>query len=411
MLRDYQLSLANDATKILARQKIVYLAMEMRIGKSRIALQICDNVDYKKVLFITKKKAISSILADYAEEKYAFNIEVINFEQAVKYTNNRYDCIILDEAHSIGSYPKPAKRTQIIRDIVGSSPLILLSGTPTPESYSQIFHQFWISENTPFEETKFYTWAKKYVNITQRKINGLFINDYSKADLSLIEPIIAPYIVKFTQREAGFEQTEIEEHIKWIDMDPRIKVLIEMLCKHKVYKFKNGEVLLCDTAVKLQQKVHQICSGTVKTEDGNSMILDISKATYIKNHYQGKKIAIFYKFVAEREALISQLANYTESPEKFNQDNDSVFISQLQSGSMGVNLSTADILIFYNIDFSAMQYWQARARIQTLNRDKPAIIHWLFTKDGIEQKVYNAVIKKQDYTVVYFNNDYFKRAA
>jgi SNF2 family DNA or RNA helicase len=73
---------------------------------------------------------------------------------------------------------------------------------------------------------------------------------------------------------------------------------------------------------------------------------------------------------------------------------------------MGINLSSADVLIFYNIDFSAVQYWQARARLQTLNRTKPAVVHWLFTQDGIEEKIYKAVLKKKDYTTYYFKKDY-----
>ena len=52
-------------------------------------------------------------------------------------------------------FPKPSKRTKQIKQIVGDKKLILLSGTITPESYSQIYHQFWISEFTPFIEKSF----------------------------------------------------------------------------------------------------------------------------------------------------------------------------------------------------------------------------------------------------------------
>ena len=37
-------------------------------------------------------------------------------------------------------------------------------------------------------------------------------------------------------------------------------------------------------------------SGTVKFEDGNSMVLDSFKAEYIFNKFKKNKIAIFYKF-------------------------------------------------------------------------------------------------------------------
>ena len=58
-------------------------------------------------------------------------------------------------------------------------------------------------------------------------------------------------------------------------------------------------VILADTAVKLMSKTHQLYSGTVKFESGHSMVLDTTKALYIREKFKGKKIAIFYKFTAD----------------------------------------------------------------------------------------------------------------
>ena len=91
---------------------------------------------------------------------------------------------------------------------------------------------------------------------------------------------------------------------------------------------------------------------------------------------------------------------------EFNQADDLVFISQIQSGREGINLSTADCLIMYNIDFSAVSYWQARARLQTKDRAAPAIVFWIFTDGGIEEKIYNVVQSKKDFTL-----NHYKKAA
>jgi hypothetical protein len=96
---------------------------------------------------------------------------------------------------------------------------------------------------------------------------------------------------------------------------------------------------------------------------------------------------------------------YTESPEEFEANTNKVFISQIQSGREGINLSSADCLVMYNIDFSAVSYWQVRARLQSKNRTKEAIVHWIFAKDGIEPNIYKAVSNKKDYTLNYFKKD------
>jgi hypothetical protein len=59
-----------------------------------------------------------------------------------------------------------------------------------------------------------------------------------------------------------------------------------------------------------------------------------------------------------------------------------------------------------NIDFSALSYWQTRARLQSQERTKDAIVYWLFAENGIEPKIYAAVSKKKDYTLSYFKKEY-----
>ena len=152
------------------------------------------------------------------------------------------------------------------------------------------------------------------------------------------------------------------------------------------------------------QKVHQLCGGTVKVEEGEAIVIDMSKAEYIKEHFAGKKVAIFYKYVAEMAALKWVFNDrIITDPMEFNKaGNDVVFISQIQSGREGINLSTADCLIMYNIDFSAVSYWQARARLQTKDRKEDAIVYWLFFTGGIEEKIYKVVEGKKDFTLVHY---------
>jgi SNF2 family DNA or RNA helicase len=186
-------------------------------------------------------------------------------------------------------------------------------------------------------------------------INGMKMNDYDKANIEKIEADLKKYRVTYTQKEAGFT-SEIEEEVINITMPARLHRLYGIIEHDNYYRFRNGDEIVADTPVKVLGKLHQISSGTIITEAGKYKILDNYKALYIRDHYQNKKIAIFYKFISEGEMLREEFGStITESPEEFNGSTDKIFISQVQSGSMGINLSTADILIFFNIDFSATQ--------------------------------------------------------
>jgi hypothetical protein len=216
--------------------------------------------------------------------------------------------------------------------------------------------------------------------------------------------------ISFSQEDAGFTEFVDEEVIN-VRMSDKVYRIADKLIKHKIVEGQSGTIL-ADTAVKLQQKLHQIYSGTIITEDGTRVILDDTKATYIKEKFAGQRIAIFYKFIAEGDVLKYHF-DWTDNPMQFNQSKDLVFLSQIQSGREGINLHIADALVMYNIDFSAVSYWQSRARLQTKDRTKKAKVYWIFSEGGIEEKVYKVVQQKKDFTLSYFKRAYatnFSRA-
>lgn len=409
-LRDYQERIAAEACGILQSEGMAYLAMEVRTGKTLTSLYTAHLYQAKSVLFVTKKKAISSIELDAEALNVAYNLHVINYEQLPKVLHNKYDFIILDEAHGLGAYPKPSERTKLLRSITRASPVLFLSGTPTPESDSQIYHQLYVSMHSPFEHyANFYKWAADYVDVKQRSYGHGMINDYSKACTQKIWSEISHLFIRYSQEDAGFTEF-VDEEVVHIDMKPSTYKFADRLKADRVISNKDGDFVLADTEVKLMQKLHQIYSGSVIIDQPKrtSSAFDTTKAEYIAKNWANNKIAIFYKFIAEEVILRSVLgARIVDTPEEFNaSEGNAIYISQVQSGREGINLSSADALIMFNIDFAAVSYFQARARIQSKDRDRPAKLYWLFSKDGIERKIYERVKNKQDYTLKYFKKDY-----
>jgi hypothetical protein len=406
-LRDYQIELSDKATQILNDYGLVYLALEPRVGKTLTAFATAYKFGAKKILFVTKKKAIDDIIAQGKKMGFDLEIYVTNYEQLHNVTDN-YDLIIIDEAHSLGAFPTPSLRAKELKRICNERPIIYLSGTPTPESFSQIYHQMWVSSFSPFEVYRnFYSWAKDYVDIRKKFLYGKQINDYSFAKKELIEEKISKLFLSFTQEEAGFTEL-VKENVLYVKMEDTTYKFAERLRIDKVITNKEGKSVLGDTEVKLMNKLHQIFSGTVIVDAPERIgkVFDYTKAEFIKEYFKGKKIAIFYKFTAELAAIKWTMGKCYEDPTEFNNADSGCFVSQIVSGREGVNLSTADALVFYNIDFSATSYWQSRARIQTKDRTKEAQIYWIFSEGGIEDKIYKAVMDKKDYTLQYFKKDF-----
>ena len=409
-LRDYQVDISKKGVDILRNSHILCLAMEVRLGKTFTSLEICRILGFKSILFLTKKKAISSIQSDSDTILPDHDVVITNYESIHKIDRRNFDVIICDESHTMSAFPKPSLRAKQVRKMVidcGFPKVILLSGTITPESYSQIYHQFWVHPYNPFKDfANFYRWADMYVDKFQRKINGLMVNVYTMGRQREIMSAVSPYIITYTQREAGFS-TEIEEEVLRVPMPEIISSISKKLEKDLVVEGKD-EVILADTPAKLMQKMHQLAGGTIKFESGKSMVLSTFKAEYLKSQFATTRIGVFYKFKEELNALKQVYGDkLTTELDEFNSGNFSVIALQIVSGREGISLRNAEYLVFYSIDFSAVSYWQARDRMTTMDRLYNKV-YWVFTDGSIEDKIYKAVKSKKSYTLNIFKKDYGK---
>lgn len=389
--RPYQIEIIKTGYNQLQSKGWTYLAMEVRTGKTLTSLGIADKVG-GRVCFVTKKKAIPSIESDVKMlGSDNIQVEAINYESIHKINDPKSVNIwILDEAHKLGAFPKPSKRTKELRKIIKGK-VIFLSGTPTPESTSQVFHQMWVlGERSPFARYQnFYRWADANCNVYEVNFGYANVKQYDRChfDVSRLD------FITYTQKEAGF-QNKIREHFLEVKMSDEVKRIIRKLKQDKVVQGES-EVILADTSVKEMNKVHQLSSGTIKFESGNSLVLDHSKAKFIKNYFKGKKIAIFYKFKAELD-LLKAWFDVTQDVQEFN-ETDKTLCLQFISGREGTKLSKADCLVYFNVDFSATTYWQARDRMTTIDR-KVSDVYYMVSDCGIERYVYRLVMKKKNFT-------------
>lgn len=399
-LRPYQEDAAYKLRSILVQHRIAYLRGAVRTGKTLTALRTVQLLGFTTVLIVTKKKAIASIQKD--AEAIGVQATVTNFEQLPKYKGHSFGLIVVDEAHGVGAYPKPSKRWKDIRAIHYGM-VLLMSGTPSPESYSQLYHQFALGPAPWSGYRTFYQWAGIYVNVRKKYVGtGQQVNDYSDAKATDILRDIAPLTVTVTQADAGFE-TQVHEVVHLVRMKSRTYRMAKRIMTDGVIGKPGRRVVLADSGAKVMSKVQQIWGGAVITEHHGAIAFDDTKARWVAEKFAGTKHAILYKFNAEGDMLKAMYRDrWTDSPEVFNADPNKVFVGQVQASREGVNLSSAEHLVFVGIDYSALSYLQGIQRASYLGRTEPPQVHWVFAEGGMEPKVYDTVRAKEDFTLRHF---------
>lgn len=409
ILRDYQVDIANKGYNILKEFGIVYLAMEVRLGKSATALDICRQMNSKKVLFITKKLAFKSIEEDYVDFGYSdiFHITIINKESIHKLTCNDYDLVVVDEAHEYGAFPKSGKYQKAIKSRFDRLPIIFLSGTPHPESFCQLYHQFDLSSKSVWNKYKnFYQWHKSYGVPKVRYLGNVQANDYSDCKKDNVLADVTHLMLSFTQEEAGFT-TSVNVKKLYHTMGNYVNKLVCRLRDDKILRGKNDRVIIADSGAKMMSKVHQLSSGTCKTDCGDTIIFDYSKAEFIRDHFIGHKLAIFYYFQAELEILKAVFGDeLTTDLDEFNSSSKHFAVQQAR-GAKGISLKAADKLVFYNFGFSNEKYIQAIDRLTTMDRLSNDV-YFIINPKGIDNFVFASLEAKQDYILSAFKKDIWK---
>ncbi|KAJ1813628.1 hypothetical protein LPJ75_003105, partial [Coemansia sp. RSA 2598] len=71
-----------------------------------------------------------------------------------------------------------------------------------------------------------------------------------------------------------------------------------------------------------------------------------------------------------------------------------VFLSTTRTGGLGLNLTTADVVIIYDCDFNPHADMQAMARAHRIGQRKPVLVFKLVTENSVEERIVKAATRK-----------------
>lgn len=125
----------------------------------------------------------------------------------------------------------------------------------------------------------------------------------------------------------------------------------------------------------------------------------------IKIILAGKKMAIFYYFKKEWEILKTVFGDgLTNDLDEFNNSGKHIALQQV-SGSEGISLKAADVLVIYNWGYSGRHATQMTDRLTTIDRTENNV-YFVLSKGGLNEKIYRAVKEKKKYNQRIFKKDY-----
>lgn len=387
------------------------------MSKTLIASEHLKTLDYKYCLIVCPKSLIPMWQEHY--QKF-YNQEINDFTKTKKLVEGinivNYDLIfrrkelleipkvtlILDEVNAIVN--DKAKRTKAIRSMDIDN-LIMLSGSIGRGKYEnlyvlakllgalctkkQFYDRYIIQREIEIQGQRFpIKIVVGYKNVEElkrnmRKRNTIFIK--------------TEQVIQLPEQTFIWNRINSSKEYKIFKKDRIITIELE-----------NGETLelVGDCTLNKMLYERKLCS--VYNKDKLNALKDLLEST-------DGRVIIFYNFWDEYYAIekivkdlhrpLSVVNGKEHNMDNYDKYENSVTLIQYMSGSSGINAQKSNIMVYFSPTVSCDCWMQSKKRIHRIGQQKPCFYYQLVVKSSIEEKIYKALAKGEDYTERLFEEE------
>lgn len=368
----------------------------------RYALTILDgSLDKKKAAFkYMTGTALQVIVVNY-ESCWRLESEIAKWKP---------DMIICDESSKIKN-PTTSQSKALHRLGANSKLNLILTGTPITNNPLDFFSQYKFLDEQILGSS-FYLFRNRYAVMGGYQ-NRLVVGYRHLAELVEKVHKIA-YRIKI---DDAVELPPFIDETRTITLEPKAQAMYKMIAEDCYAELNNETDVTARNILTQLLRLSQVTGGYIRN-DNNNDALQVSSAkmdaledivdTCVE---EGRKVVVFARFVPEIEAIARMLQkkgigysliygatkDRAEQVKKFQEDPETkVFVGQLQTTGMGLTLTSANVAVFYSLDFSYANYEQSRARIHRIGQKEKCLYIHLVCKNTVDEKVMKALQKKGD---------------
>lgn len=345
---------------------------------------------------ITNKKEFDLFFKQ--ADLFSPRVAVINYEltwRRPELLKLRNFTLMLDESSLIQN--RTAKQTKFILSLQPEN-VILLSGTPCSGKYENLWTQARLLGWDITEKV----YLEQYVNRKLMDFGGAkFWKVLGYKNVDRLKQKFRAHGAVFLKTE---EVLELPEKT-FINISVKAPRLYRQFMKDCVVEV-DGVELVGDTSLTKRLRARQLCS--VYNQAKYDAFRDILEST-------NDRLIVFYNFTAECEKLIELAERFNRpwsvvngsgkqlySYEKFS---DSITLIQYQAGSKGLNLQRANKIVYFSPTEKCDDWMQSQKRIHRIGQDKPCFYYIMKCSGTVEEKIYSALMRGEDYTDALFRRE------
>lgn len=351
---------------------------------------------------LTLSKVLGSSSQRIAALKAKADIYIINLENVAWLfehlkKSNIFDNLVIDESSRFKD--SSTKRFKALKPHLKTfKRKIILTGTPTPQGYADLWAQVGILDLGQRLETSLTKFRTKYMFPSERNRHTGMIYKWALNEGAdkLIQYQIKDICFSL-KAEDYLKLPEVTKVYHSIPMDKTMRSNYNTLRKEMVLETAT-DTITAITAAALTNKLLQFTSGSLYNENKESIYQHNAKIDFLADLWDEETpTLVFYHFKSTLEKLqakFNELKVLDDNPQTlkdWREGKIKLLAAHPQSGGIGINLqcNVADTaqMVWLDLPWSSENYIQANARIHRQGQEKPVIIHHFVMEKSIDGQV------------------------
>ncbi len=428
----------DEALSFIEERDAALLAVQMGGGKSRIVVEECSRSRYSLVLILCPLSVVSvwpGQFRQHSADPFHFRVVtldhgsvaakrdeaigeiarakingqrvaiVVNYEAAWReplaawILKQDWDLVVCDESHRIKAPGGKASRfCSRLGDRV--SRRLALTGTPMAHSPLDIYAQYRFLDKRVFG-TSFTAFRARYAvmgGYQNHQVTGYQNRDELQRKFASIA-----FQADALKRDEPVHMT------RECELGPEGKRIYKALEKDLIAEVDAGQITAANAMVKLL-RLQQVTGGSVRDDDGNQRVVDESKrkllADVLEDLAPREPVVIFARFRSDLDAIrhaalwtghrYGELSGRKNELADWQAGETDVLGTQIQAGSVGIDLTRAHYAIYYSVGFSLADYQQSLARLDRPGQTQPVTYIHLNAAGTVNRRVYQALANRQE---------------
>lgn len=339
---------------------------------------------------------------------YTINTDLI--KDLVEYYKNKgvefpFNTVVVDECHAFKS--GQSQRFKALKEVINKPEyVIMLTGTPAPAGYLDLWSQIYLLDNGKRLGKYFSRYREEYF-YPNKRINNIPCDWRMKPNADdYINKQISDIVVSVKNDVLRNQLPDL--------LVETVKIPVSQALKDKYQKFKSqkymeigGQDITAQLAITLFTKLRQFVSGNViDTESGQTLHIHDEKVDALERlrDQSNDNLLVAYWFKSDIAAITKRFPdavvydpNKPEIITEWNNGNIPMLLINPASAGLGLNLQQGGhTFIWYTLPTSLMHYEQANARLYRQGQTNMVTIYHLCLDLDIEDKLLYALQNKAD---------------